>query len=157
MGSSNPTETAACLFVWIDLRTQGQGIPSVQVQIESKTLAADAGLNEERHLEASPDLKPAEVRVNIRPTDLGQFHEVTITADPLKSIEEADENNNFVTVKLSLPAIDTLPASAVCPPETTDGKDGSTSPAAEEEQVPEGGSDGSSSPAPSTETAAAGE
>ncbi|RAM38655.1 CARDB domain-containing protein [Arthrobacter globiformis] len=153
---ANPHETSACLFLAVDLRNQGQGVQSVGVLIESTSLAANAGLNEKKTLDALPEPKPTEIRVNIQPADFGQTHEVRFTADPQHAIEEVNEENNSVAVKLALPAIDTLPASAVCPPETTDGTDDPSSPAVEGGQVPEGGgSDGSSSPAGSAETSPA--
>jgi hypothetical protein len=140
VGLGKPPETAACLFVWLEFRLAGQGITAVRVGIQSGSLTADAGLHEEKTLEAGPETKLAEVRTNIRTTDLGATHEVTFNADPNNAIEETDEKNNSVTVKLSLPARETLPASAVCPTETT--------------ATPQVG--GSTSPAPATETAAVG-
>ena len=137
VGLGNPPETTACLFVWVELRVQGQGIPTIQVGIHSESLAEDGGLHEEKTAEAGPEIKPAEVHANIRITDLGRTHEVTFIADPQNAIEETVEDNNSVTVKLSLPG-GTLPASAVCPPETT--------------ATPQAG--GSTTPAPATETAA---
>jgi hypothetical protein len=135
----NPPETAACLFVAVDLRNQGQGIAAVELAIESKSLAENAGVSEKRKLEVGQEPKLTEIRVNIQRNDLGQTHDVTFMADPQKAIEETDEDNNSITVKLSLPAMETLPASAVCPPETT--------------ATPQAG--GSTTPAPSTETGAA--
>jgi hypothetical protein len=141
VGVGKPPETAACLFVWVDVRSQGQGIPSVQVEIKSASLAANVGLNEERTLEAAPEPKPTEVRLNIQPGDLGRTHEVTFTADPRGAIEETDENNNAIAVNLNLPTSGTLPVSAGCPGVTP---------------APQGGGEGSTSPAPSTESAVAG-
>lgn len=146
VGLGSPPETDACLFVWVDLRSQGQGFPWVQLRIESKSLTTDAGLSVERTLEAGPEPKPTELQTNIRPTDLGQTHDVTFTADPENVIEETDENNNATTVTLNLPAREALSPSAVCPAETVSGGG----------PVPEGGPDNPSSPAGYTETAAAG-
>ncbi|MFP3460965.1 hypothetical protein R5O87_08970 [Arthrobacter globiformis] len=139
MGLGNPPETTACLFVWLELRILGQGIPAIQVGIHSGSLAGDGGLHQERTLEAAPGMKLAEIHANIRITDLGQTHEVTFIADPNSAVEETDEKNNSTTVKLSLPA--TSSPLSVCPTETT---------------APQGGTDGPTAPAPSTETAAAG-
>ena len=140
VGLGNPPETAACLFVWLELRLAGQGISAVRVGIHSGSLTADVGLHADKTLEVGPETKLAEVRTNIRTTDLGATHELTFNADLNNAIEEPDEKNNSVTVKLNLPARETLPASAVCPTETT--------------ATPQVG--GSTSPAPATETAAVG-
>lgn len=83
---------------------------------------------------ASPDKKVTEVQVNLRTTDFGQTHELTITADPGNTIEEVSEDNNSLVVKLALPPRDTLDPGTTC---------------AAAAPAPAGGSEG---PAPSVST-----
>ncbi|MFJ5696423.1 hypothetical protein ACIP9X_21650 [Arthrobacter sp. NPDC093125] len=108
-----------CLFFYVDLRSDGQEISTVPVKWTSKTLNTDAGLDDGRTMVAGPEPQPTLVRVNVRPSDFGREHELTVMADPEMAFEEPDEHNNSVTVILSLPARDTVDPVLACPPEPT--------------------------------------
>lgn len=134
----NPSDTFDCLFVPVDLGVQSSDIASVTVRLTSKTLATEAGLSVDENMMTSPEPKVTELRVKVRPADWGQTHELTITADPEKIIEEADENNNSVAVKVALPSRDNVDPNRTCPESTP---------------VPEGGSSGPTSPDVPTDSA----
>jgi hypothetical protein len=119
---------ADCLIVSVDLRNKGTAFVSVPVRLTSDTLTADAGLSTEPTLVASPEPKRQEVRVDLRTTDFGQTHRLTIVADPGKTIEEVNEENNSLAVSLALPARDTIDPSTTCAatPDPAGGSDGPT-------------------------------
>lgn len=121
-------DVADCLFISVDLRNQSPEFASVPVRLTSATLTADAGLTTEPTLVASPEPKPQEVRVDLRTTDFGQTHKLTITADPGNLIEEVNEENNSLAVSLALPDRHTLDPSTTCTPATPDPAGGSDGP-----------------------------
>ena len=121
-------DVADCLYVSVDLRNKGTALASVPVRLTSDTLTADAGLTTEPTLVASPEPKPQEIRVDLRTTDFGQTHKLTIAADPGNTIEEVNEENNSLAVSLALPARETLDPSTTCTAATPDAAGGSDGP-----------------------------
>lgn len=137
-------EPADCLFFPVNLRSDGQEVASVPVRVTSQTLTSDGGLDQETTVVLSPEPQITHVKVLLREADFGRNHELTITADPHDSFEETDNENNSITVTLSLPHRDTIDPALACPPDPT------------EISVPEGGPDGATPPAPQSDPAALG-